>query len=66
MCNNHQVILGTGAGQIIRVVANDISIFGRATKGVIIFKTSKGEKVVSAEVVSDSADNSELSQKDVV
>lgn len=66
VCNNHQVILGTGAGQIIRVVANDISIFGRATKGVIIFKTSKGEKVVSAEVVSDSADNSELSQKDVV
>lgn len=64
--NNDQVILGTGAGQIIRVVANDISIFGRATKGVIIFKTSKGEKVVSAEVVSDSAENSEISHEVVV
>lgn len=54
-----QVILSTNGGQIIRVGAKDISIFSRATKGVIIFKTAKGEKVVSAEVVSDSDDSNE-------
>lgn len=57
--HNDQIILSTCGGQIIRVVANDISIFGRATKGVIIFKTGKNEKVVSAEVITDSADDVE-------
>lgn len=59
VCAKDQVILSADSGQIIRVVASDISLFSRATKGVIIFKTSKNEKVVSAEVICDAEESEE-------
>lgn len=46
--DNDQLLLITESGQIIRCPVHDIRIAGRNTQGVTIFKTSKGEKVVSA------------------
>ncbi|MBQ4875403.1 MAG: DNA gyrase subunit A [Rickettsiaceae bacterium H1] len=41
------VMLITDKGQLIRIAARDIRISGRNTKGVTLFRTKKGEKVVS-------------------
>ena len=37
----------TDGGQLIRTTVVDIRIAGRTTQGVTLFKTSKGESVVS-------------------
>lgn len=50
---NDQIMLVTDGGQLIRVPVCEIRIAGRATKGVTIFHTTKGEKVVSVERISD-------------
>lgn len=46
-------MLVSNAGQVIRVPVGGIRIASRATKGVTIFNTAKGEKVVSVERISD-------------
>lgn len=48
-----QIMLVSNAGQVIRVPVDGIRIASRATKGVTIFNTAKGEKVVSVERISD-------------
>ena len=48
-----QVMLVTDGGQVIRVPVDGIRFAGRATKGVTIFNTAEGEKVVSVERISD-------------
>ncbi|MEC9245130.1 MAG: DNA gyrase subunit A [Pseudomonadota bacterium] len=48
-----QIMLVSNAGQVIRVPVGGIRIASRATKGVTIFNTAKGEKVVSVERISD-------------
>lgn len=62
VASGDSIILGSGSGQIIRVPVDDISIFGRATKGVKIFRTSPGELVVSAEVVKDSDEETKIDE----
>jgi DNA gyrase subunit A len=47
--NADQIMLVTGGGQLIRVPVDGIRVAGRATQGVIIFKTADDEKVVSVE-----------------
>ncbi len=42
-----QLIMVTDGGQLIRTTVVDIRIAGRTTQGVTLFKTSKGENVVS-------------------
>ncbi len=42
-----QLIMVTDGGQLIRTTVVDIRIAGRTTQGVTLFKTSKGESVVS-------------------
>jgi len=44
---DHQIMLVTNGGKLIRTSVIDIRIAGRNTQGVTLFKTAKGEKVVS-------------------
>ena len=51
-----QLMLVSDGGQVIRVPVNGIRFASRATKGVTIFRTAEGEKVVSVERISDPQD----------
>jgi len=48
-----QIMLVSNSGQIIRVPVSGIRIASRATKGVTIFNTADGERVVSVERISE-------------
>ena len=48
-----QILLVSDGGQLIRVPVNGIRVASRATKGVTIFNTADGEKVVSVEPISE-------------
>jgi DNA gyrase subunit A len=48
-----QIMLVTDGGKVIRVPIDGIRFAGRATKGVTIFRTAEGEKVVSVERISE-------------
>ncbi|GAA5102933.1 DNA gyrase subunit A [Bartonella acomydis] len=52
-----QIMLVSDGGQLIRVPVDGIRIAGRSTKGVTIFNTAEGEKVVSVERISESEDD---------
>jgi DNA gyrase subunit A len=45
--DDHQVMLISDLGQMIRMPVRDVRIVGRATQGVTLFKVSNNEKVVS-------------------
>jgi len=45
--DEHELMLVTDHGQIIRVPAEDISVYGRNTQGVTVMETADDEKVVS-------------------
>src|SRR5690606_10688258 len=47
--HDDQIMLVTNGGQVIRVPVGGIRIASRATKGVKIFNTADGERVVSVE-----------------
>ncbi|WP_253299770.1 DNA gyrase subunit A [Wolbachia endosymbiont of Chironomus riparius] len=47
------IMLITDKGKLIRISINDIRIAGRSTQGVTLFKTEKGEKVVSVAKIED-------------
>ena len=51
--NEDQIMLVSDGGQVIRVPVDGIRIASRATKGVTIFNTAEGEKVVSVERISE-------------
>ncbi|PRD58492.1 DNA gyrase subunit A [Phyllobacterium myrsinacearum] len=56
-----QILLVSDGGQLIRVPVNGIRVAGRSTKGVTIFNTADGEKVVSVERISETdSDDEEL------
>jgi DNA gyrase subunit A len=48
-----QLMLVTDGGQLIRVGVAEISIKGRKTRGVIVFATAEGERVVAVERLSE-------------
>lgn len=48
-----QIMLVSDGGQLIRVPVSQIRIVSRASKGVRIFNTAEGEKVVSVEHITD-------------
>lgn len=52
-----QIMLVSDGGQLIRVPVEGIRIAGRSTKGVTIFNTAEGEKVVSVERISEPEDD---------
>ena len=66
VANSDQVMLITDKGKLIRISVSDIRIIGRSTQGVTLFKTDKGEKVVSVATVIDSGkeDEEQLSSQD--
>ncbi|MEO3999255.1 DNA gyrase subunit A [Mesorhizobium sp. CAU 1732] len=49
----NQIMLVSDRGQVIRVPVTGIRIASRATKGVTIFNTASGEKVVSVERITE-------------
>ncbi|VAW17835.1 DNA gyrase subunit A [hydrothermal vent metagenome] len=51
--NDDQIMLVTDGGKLIRVPVKGIRLAGRATQGVIVLDTAKGEKVVSVERISE-------------
>ncbi|MEH6546699.1 MAG: DNA gyrase subunit A [Sneathiella sp.] len=50
---DEQIMLVTNGGKLIRTPVTDIRIAGRNTQGVTLFKTAKGEKVVSVTALAD-------------
>ncbi|MCO6390408.1 DNA gyrase subunit A [Aliihoeflea aestuarii] len=66
--SDDQIMMVSNGGQVIRVPVGGIRIASRATKGVTIFNTTKGENVVSVERISDpQGDDEELeSEAEVV
>ncbi|MCO5163603.1 MAG: DNA gyrase subunit A [Mesorhizobium sp.] len=54
-----QIMLVSDGGQVIRVPVEGIRFASRATKGVTVFKTAEGEKVVSVERISDASEDDE-------
>ena len=54
-----QIMLVSDGGQVIRVPVNGIRVASRATKGVTIFNTAEGEKVVSVERISENDEEEE-------
>ena len=50
-----QIMLVSDGGTVIRVPVSGIRMASRATKGVTIFNTAEGEKVVSVEPISEPA-----------
>ena len=48
-----QVMLVTNGGQVIRVPVNQVSRSSRTSRGVTIFRTAEGEKVVAVERISE-------------
>src|SRR5690606_3808394 len=63
--NDDQIMLVTDGGQVIRVPVSGIRIASRATKGVTIFNTAAGEKVVSVERISEPQSDEEEEAGDV-
>ena len=53
---NDQIVMVTDTGQLIRCPVDDISINGRATRGVRVFATAEGERVVSVSRIRDVED----------
>ena len=64
-----QIMLVSDGGQVIRVPVDGIRVASRATKGVTIFNTAEGEKVVSVERISEpqgEEEGDEAAAEDVV
>jgi DNA gyrase subunit A len=55
-----QLLLVTDQGQLIRTPVSQVRMVGRNTSGVIIFRTSADEHVVSVERLADQGDDDEI------
>ncbi|TIY08113.1 MAG: hypothetical protein E5V16_19525, partial [Mesorhizobium sp.] len=56
------ILLVSDGGTVIRVPVNGIRFASRATKGVTIFNTADGEKVVSVERISEPQSDEEAEE----
>ena len=61
--DDHQVMLVTNGGQLIRLPLHNVRNTGRSTQGVTLFKVAKGEKVVSVACLIDEEDEQEEALK---
>ena len=52
-----QIMLVTDGGQLIRCGVAEISIKGRKTRGVIVFNTADGERVVAVERLTEEGED---------
>lgn len=62
--DNDQLLLITEGGQLIRCPVHDIRIAGRNTQGVTVFKTSKGQRVVSVARIAIEEEKEEVESED--
>lgn len=61
VANDHDIIMVTDGGKIIRTPVADVRIAGRATAGVTLLRTAENEKVVSAiSIVSEDEESAEV------
>ena len=61
---NDELMLITNNGKLIRCRLDTVRVTGRSTSGVILFKTEKGESVVSASLIADSSEEEEEEDDD--
>lgn len=62
--DDNQIMMITDSGKLIRMPVKDIRIAGRKTQGVILFRTSEDEKVVSVTWLdADEGDDDELEEE---
>ena len=47
MIDSDQVVMVTDGGQLIRCPVGDVSVVGRTSRGVTLFRVAEGEKIVS-------------------
>lgn len=47
MTSEHQIMLVTNAGQMIRLPVEGIRFTGRSAQGVTLFRVAEGEQIVS-------------------
>ncbi|WP_296599269.1 DNA gyrase subunit A [Phenylobacterium sp.] len=57
-----QILLVTDQGQLIRTPVSQVRMVGRNTSGVIIFRTSADEHVVSVERLADTGEDDDLNE----
>ena len=62
--DSDQIMLVSDGGQLIRVPVDGIRFASRASKGVTVFKTAEGEKVVSVERISEVDDDADDQDED--
>ena len=52
----HQVMLATDGGQVLRMTLKEVRVAGRRTQGVTLFRIAAEEKVVSAASILEDED----------
>ncbi|TYC53867.1 DNA gyrase subunit A [Rhodobacterales bacterium] len=62
--DSYQIMLVTNGGQLIRCPVDGIRIAGRATQGVIVFKTATDEKVVAVEGIPEVDEEDEILEEE--
>ena len=60
IAEDDQIMLISNGGQLIRCGIKDVRIAGRNTKGVTLFRLSKGEQVVSVARLDDNGNDEEI------
>ncbi|NDA89951.1 MAG: DNA topoisomerase (ATP-hydrolyzing) subunit A [Alphaproteobacteria bacterium] len=62
---NDEIMLITNNGKLIRCKLDSVRITGRSTSGVILFKTDKGERVVSASLIAETSEEEAQVEEDI-
>lgn len=62
---NDEIMLITNNGKLIRCKLNSVRITGRSTSGVILFKTEKDERVVSASLIAEASEEETQVEEDI-
>jgi DNA gyrase subunit A len=57
VAHGDQIMLVTNGGQVLRIPVDDIRIAGRKTQGVVLFRVSDREKVVSVSRIGEEAED---------
>jgi len=62
---NDEIMLITNNGKLIRCKLDSVRITGRSTSGVILFKTEKDERVVSASLIAEASEEEPQVEEDI-
>ncbi|MBZ2279946.1 MAG: DNA gyrase C-terminal beta-propeller domain-containing protein, partial [Buchnera aphidicola] len=49
-----QIMMITNAGTLVRIRVSEVGVLGRNTQGVILIRTTKNEKVVALQRITES------------